>query len=86
MSPPRGREGELEEVRVSKGDDSLTSVDERLLMTNAPPRDTVEIKTGSAHPYRAAATEVTMGGPYGILTMIGAISFILVVLVVTGKY
>jgi len=27
-----------------------------------------------------------MGGPYGILTMIGAISFILVMLMVTGKF
>jgi hypothetical protein len=73
-------------VRVSKGDDSLTAVDERLLMTNAHLRVTVEIKTGSAHRDRAAATEVTMGGPYGILTMIGAIVFILVMLTVTGQY
>ena len=49
-SPPRSREGELKGVGVSKGDDSLTSVDERLLMTNAPPGVTVEIKPGSAHP------------------------------------
>jgi hypothetical protein len=28
----------------------VTAVDERLLMTNAPLRVTVEIKTGSAHP------------------------------------
>ena len=35
---------------------------------------------------QAAATEVTMGGPYGILTMIGAIIFILIMVTVSGQY